>query len=67
MKKLKYVDFQMQEYLELKDMNASQAKALYKFRVRMAPFGENYKVCAQSVTCPLCQSHPDGQEESFSP
>ena len=55
----------MQEYLEMKDMTASQAKALFKFRMRMAPFGENFSVGAKTVLCPLCKKHPDGQEESF--
>ena len=43
MKDLTYIELKMQEYLELKDMSASQAKALFKFRIRMAPFGENFR------------------------
>lgn len=43
MKNLLYTSFKMQDYLQLKNMNPSQAKAMFKFRVRMAPFGENFR------------------------
>ena len=66
MKDLFYIELKMQEYLELKDMSASQAKAMFKFRIRMAPFGENFRGGEKTVLCPLCRKHPDGQEESFS-
>ena len=66
MKNLVYTELKIQDYLLLKDMNASQAKALFKFRVRMAPFGENFRGGQATVICPLCQGHPDGQAESFS-
>ena len=52
--------------LNLKNMNISQARAMFTFRVRMAPYGENYKEGQKTVICPLCKSHPDGQAESFS-
>jgi hypothetical protein len=55
----------MIEFLELKTMTASQAKAWFKFRVRMAPFGENFRGGENTVPCPLCKSHPKGQAESF--
>ena len=60
-----YTELKMQDYLLLKNMNASQAKAMFKFRVRMAPFGENFRGGQSTVICPLCQGHPDGQAESF--
>ena len=66
MKNLKYIEFKIQDYLLLKDMNVAQARAMFKFRVRMAPFGENFRGGQKTVICPLCKSHPDGQEESFS-
>ena len=65
MKNLCYVELRMQEYLELKSMTASQARALFQFRTRMAPFGENFRGGASVVACPLCHKHPDGQENSF--
>ena len=65
MENLHYSKLEMQEYLELKEMNARQAKALFKFRVRMAPFGDNYKGGQDTPPCPLCKMHPDSQAESF--
>ena len=66
MKNLSYPCLEMQDYLLLKNMNTSQAKAMFKFRVKMAPFGENFRGGRDKVLCPLCHLHPDGQEESFS-
>ena len=66
MKNLSYTCLEIQDYLLLKDMNTSQAKALFKFRLRMAPFGENFRGGNDKVLCPLCGLHVDGQEESFS-
>ena len=37
LKNITYAEFKLQEYLELKTMTASMAKALFKFRVCMAP------------------------------
>ena len=65
MKNLIYTELKIQDYLLLKNMNASQAKAMFKFRVRMAPFGENFRGGQATVICPLYQGHPDGQAESF--
>ena len=62
---LNYTELKMQEYLTLKTMNVTEAKSMFKFRVRMAPFGENYKGGQTLVLCPLCKKHPDNQEESF--
>ena len=65
LKDIRYNELKIQDYLLLETMNASQAKAIFKFRVRMAPFGENYRGGLSTVLCPLCKLHPDGQQESF--
>ena len=65
MKNLNYSDLKLQDYLLLKTNNISEAKALFKFRLRMAPFGENFRGGQKTIPCPLCNSHPDGQSESF--
>ena len=46
-------------------MSKKQALILFKFRTRMAPFGENFKAGKFSSVCPLCSAHIDSQEESF--
>ena len=65
MKDLSYTHLKIQDYLLLKNMNLDEAKALFKFRVRMSPFGENYRGGRERKICPFCKNHPDGQEESF--
>ena len=65
MKNLVYKEFKLQDYLLLKTMNTSEAKSLFKFRLRMAPLGENFRGGQKTVICPLCKLHPDGQAESF--
>ena len=62
---LRYSELQMQEYLELKSMSKVQAIVLFKFRVRMSPFSENYKAGHQTTVCPFCSLQLDSQEESF--
>ena len=32
----------------------------------MEKFGKNFKAGRESVPCPLCKKHEDGEEESFS-
>ena len=46
-------------------MTRIQAITLFKFRTRMAPFGENFRAGRINSLCPLCLSHLDSQEESF--
>ena len=65
MKNLHYSEFKLQDYLLLKNLNVCQARALFKFRVRMAPFGQNFKGGQEFIICPFCDSHVDGQEESW--
>ena len=65
MQNLEYSELRMQEYLELRNMNKRQAIILFKFRVRMTPFGENFRAGVERTVCPLCSLHVDSQEESF--
>jgi len=66
MKNLDYFELKMQEYLKLGSMNKSQAIVVFKFRLRMSPFAENFKAGQESKICPFCSLHVDSQEESFS-
>ena len=63
MKNLFYPELKIQDYLLLKKMNTGQARALFKFRVRMAPYGQNFRGGQSIIYCPFCQNHADGQEE----
>ena len=65
MQNISYTCLEMQDYLLLKNMNISQAKAMFKLRVKMAPFGGNFRGGREKVLCPLCHLYPDGLKESF--
>ena len=65
MRNLTYSELKIQDYLLLKTINISEAKSLFKFRLRMAPFGENFRGGQKTIICPLCKNHPDGQSDSF--
>ena len=38
---------------------------LFRCRVRMEKFGENYRAGRSQVSCPLCHVHLDNQEMAF--
>ena len=44
---------------------SSSSRTIFRYRVRMENFGENYRGGAVSITCPLCNLHIDSQEMSF--
>ena len=55
----------MQEYLKLVNVNASMAKTLFRYRVRMADYGENFRAWSEMSTCPLCGLHLDSQSMAY--
>ena len=62
---LEYKKLEMAEYLELKEITAKEAKNIFQFRSRMAPFKENYGGSNFDMICQLCLSHTDTQRSSF--
>ena len=65
MENLDYVELELQKYLKTKDITVQEAKNLYRFRTRVAKFGENMKSNLNvTIACPLCQVQPDTQEHS---
>ena len=61
----KHNKLKIAKYLELENINVSEAKAVFQFRSKMAKFSGNYKGKNPIKMCPLCLSHPDTQEWSF--
>ena len=51
----------MQEFFKTPGITTEQALNLFKWRVRMAPFGENFRGGQPFVMCPLCRNHLDNQ------
>ena len=55
----------MQNYFSRSDLTHEDKKTIFRYRVRMERYGENYRGGASSITCPLCYTHLDNQELSF--
>ena len=64
MKNVHYETIDMQKYLT-SELKVSEKRMIFKFRVRMAKFGENYRGGEKAKICPLCHLHLDNQEMSF--
>ena len=56
----------MQKYLKLENCDAKEAKTMFKYRTRMALYGENFRQNNTPVSCPLCDQHLDNQDMGFS-
>ena len=65
MDNLSYSKLEMQKYLRLENLYASGARTLFRYRTRMANFGENFREGSAAVNCPLCGLHLDNQEMAF--
>ena len=66
MSSLNYSKLECQEYLKLENMSAANAKMIFKYRTRMASYGENFRGKSGPVSCPLCGLHLDTQFMGFS-
>ena len=65
MSNVNYTSLKMQNYLSRSDLTQEEKKTIFKYRVRMEQYGENYRVGAPFIKCPLCHTHLDNQEMSF--
>ena len=60
-----YTKLELQNYLKLEILNATEAQTLFRYRVRMANYGENFRGKANEILCPLCYTHLDSQKMCF--
>ena len=65
MENLVYKKLELQEYLELGNMDANLARTVFRFRVRMAQFSQNFPGQGPPKPCPLCGTHWDTQSMAF--
>ena len=65
MSSLTYHRFEMQNYLKLDGSDSYGAQTLFRYRVRMASYGDNFKGSHSPIMCPLCGVHIDSQINSF--
>ena len=62
---LRYTKLEMQSYLKLENMHTFGAQTLFKYRTRMANYGENFRGMRDPVTCGLCKTHLENQKMCF--
>ena len=65
MANLVYTNLEIQKYLLREDMTTTQKRLVFKHRTRMANYGENYRGGLRQIMCPLCKSHVDDQDLSY--
>ena len=65
MENLTYTKLKMQNYLKSSEFNMNESLNIFKYRTRMADFGENFRAGYDRVLCPLCLGHLDNQSQSF--
>ena len=65
MDNLGYNELKLQTYLKSKNIPVYEAKNIYKFRVRVADFKDNFKGKYADRVCPFCQLSSDTQAHSL--
>ena len=66
MSKLKYEKLEMQKYLYSNKINKTEGQQLFKFRTRMALFGNNFRNGLDNIECPLCRKPNSIDSETHS-
>jgi hypothetical protein len=64
MDNLCYIDLKMQNYLKSSEIPVNEAQNLFKYRVRVAHFKENFGDKYENKACPLCSVNLDTQVHS---
>ena len=52
-----YSKLEIQNYFKLENINTNEAQTLFRYRVRMAKYGENFRGKKSPIMCPLCHTH----------
>ena len=61
MDNVSYSELAIQDYFLLPGINVEEIRSVFKFRTRMAPYGDNFRGNKDCVHCPLCSKHLDSQ------
>ena len=61
MSNVTYTEMKPQSYFKTPGITTEEALNIFRWRVRMAPIGENYRGNQERVMCPLCKKHLDNQ------
>ena len=61
MENVNYSELKRQTYFNKQSLRIEDMRNVFRFRVRMARFGHNYRGNRENIDCPLCASHLDKQ------
>ena len=62
---IQYIELKRQKYFNIGKIGVEETRNIFRYRVRMAKFGENFRGKLKNIMCPLCYSHLDSQSLSF--
>ena len=62
---LYYSELKLQDYFKIPGIKKNELQNLFKWRVRMAPLGENFRGKTVNKVCPMCHIHLDNQSTIF--
>ena len=62
---LYYSELKLQDYFKIPGIKKKELQNLFKWRVRMAPLGENFRGKTVNKVCPMCHIHLDNQSTIF--
>ena len=65
MDKLVYCELKLQKYLKSNNIPVYEAKNLFRYRVQVAEFKENFGDKYENKVCPLCTVHMDTQTHAI--
>ena len=65
MENIQYIELKRQQYFNIGNIGVEETRNIFRYRVRMAKFGDNFRGKLKNIMCPLCYSHLDSQSLSF--
>ena len=65
MSNLNYKSLETQSYFSSSELKQEEKRTIFRYRVRMERYGENFRGGTSSINCPLCETHLDNQDMSF--
>ena len=59
-----YTELKIQDYLTSRELTTGQKRIIFKYRMRMADFSENFRGSSPPQPCRMCNFHRDSQTHS---
>ena len=59
-----YTELKIQDYLTSRELTTGQKRIIFKYRMRMADYSENFRGSSPPQPCRMCNFHRDSQTHS---